>query len=184
MLTIGTISRRTFVSTGASLLAAVASSSMLPRVYAAKQDAFNDPTQEPGPLPQPPHFEASTVATTKEGGHHTKGEMGECIQICQDCHATCTQTTGHCMKLGGRHAAPDHIRLLVDCAQICAISADYMLRESSLHDKMCGLCSEACRQCAESCDQLAGADKMVKRCAEMCRRCAGSCERLASKVTA
>lgn len=154
------ISRRTFVSAGASALAAGASLIMQPRVNAAMLD----------------------VATTMEGGHHMNEDMARCIKLCQDCHAMCIQTIGHCLKLGGRHAVPDHIRLLMDCAQICATNADYMLRESSLHSRMCGFCSDVCRLCAENCEQVAGDDQMVKQCAEMCGRCAGSCERMASKV--
>ena len=31
------------------------------------------------------------------------------------------------MDLGGRHAGTEHIRLLVDCAQMCEFNIDYML---------------------------------------------------------
>ena len=178
------IGRRTFLSIGASVLAAGASFIVLPRVDAASREAVDDPMRVPGALPQPSLLEASQGATIMEYGHHTNEEMRRCIQNCQDCHAICTEMIVHCLQLGGRHAAPDHIRLLADCAQICATSADYMLRVSSLHHRTCGLCSEVCRLCAEDCERLAGDDQMVKQCAEMCRRCAESCERMASKVAA
>ena len=87
----------------------------------------------------------------------------------------------YCLQLGGRHATPNHIRLLMDCAQMCTTTVAYMARESSLHDRLCGLCSEMCRLCAESCEQTAGNEQMVKQCAELCRRCLASCERMASK---
>lgn len=150
------ISRRTLVTTGASLLTTSASLLML-RVA-----------------------DAATHESTAMGGHHTIDEMTRCIRLCQDCHVLCVRMIGHCVELGGRHAAPDHIRLLMDCAQICTTTADYMARESSLHDRMCGLCSEICRLCAESCEHIAGDDQMVKQCAEMCRRCAESCKQMAS----
>lgn len=159
MPAINTISRRTFLSTGASLVATGASFMMLPNLYAAAQ-----PSQS-------------------QGGHHTDDEMEKCVQICQDCHALCIQTVSHCLKLGGRHATPEHIRLLLDCAQICHTTAEYLLRGSSLHERMCGLCAEVCRQCADNCVQVAADDQMVKQCAEMCRRCAGSCERMAKVAT-
>jgi hypothetical protein len=162
MSAIHTINRRTFLSTGASLVATGASFMMLP-VYAAS-----------GPEPQPPLM---------QGGHHADA-MDKCIDLCQDCYALCTKTVGHCLQLGGRHVAPEHIRLFLDCAQICDITAQYLLRGSSLHERMCGLCAEVCRQCADSCVQVAGDDQMVKQCADMCRTCAGSCERMASKVAA
>ena len=173
MPAINTISRRTFLSTGASLMATGASFMILPKGYAAPSGEADDPVREPGSGAQP---------SVVQGGHHTDDEMQKCTQLCQECHALCTQTVVHCLKLGGRHAAPDHIRLLLDCAQICETTAQYLLRGSSLHERMCGLCAEVCRQCGENCVQVAGDDQMVKQCAEMCRRCAGSCERMASKV--
>ena len=166
MPAINRISRRNFLSTGASLMATGASFMILPRGYAASGG---------GSEAQP---------SVIQGGHHTDDEMQKCIQLCRDCHAMCTQTIAHCLKLGGRHAAPDHIRLLVDCAQMCATAADYMIRESPFHDRLCRLCSELCKQCGKDCEQVARDDQMVKQCIEMCRKCAGSCERMASKVAA
>jgi hypothetical protein len=166
MPAINTISRRTFLSTGASLVATGASFMILPKGYAASGGGS----------------EAQPMLV--QGEHHTNDEMKKCIQLCRDCHAMCTQTIAHCLKLGGRHAAPDHIRLMEDCAQMCATAADYMLRESLFHDRICRLCSELCKQCGKDCEQVAGDDQMVKQCIEMCRKCAGSCERMASKVAA
>ncbi len=160
------INRRTFLSSGASLVATGASFIILPKGYAASDDG-----SEAQPL-------------LVQGGHHTDDEMKKCIQLCRDCHAMCIQTIAHCLKFGGRHATPDHIRLMVDCAQMCATSADYMVRESPFHDRICRLCSELCKECEKDCQQVAGDDQMVKECIEMCRKCAASCERMASKVAA
>jgi hypothetical protein len=183
MTTINTINRRTFMSTGASLLATAASLIMLPRVYAETAEAVNNAVQQPCSLPQH-SLMATRGATTMEPAHHTTEEMDRCIQLCQDCHALCTRTIRHCLDLGGRHTGPEHIRLLVDCAQMCEINVDYMLRGSLLHERVCGLCADACKLCAENCAQLAGDDQMLKQCADLCRRCAESCERMASKVAA
>jgi len=177
------ISRRTFVTTGVSLLATGASFMALPEADATTDDAIADPIQEPNVRPQSSPLHTSAAALSMNGRHLSE-EMQRCIQLCQDCHAICIQMIGHCLKLGGRHAAPDHIRLLMDCAQICTTTADYMSRGSSFHDRTCGLCSEICRRCVESCEQVVGDDQMVKQCADLCRRCSGSCERMASKGAA
>lgn len=166
MSAINTIGRRTFLSTGASLLATGASFMILPKGYAMSGG---------GSEAQP---------SLVQGGQHTDDEMNKCIQLCRDCHAMCTQTIAHCLKLGGRHATPDHIRLLVDCAQMCATSADYMLRQSPFHDRICRLCSDLCTQCGKDCEHVSADDPIVKQCIEMCHKCAGSCERMASKVAA
>jgi hypothetical protein len=164
MSAIHTINRRAFLSTGASLVATGASFMMLSNVHAGTDGVFNDPVSQPR-------------------GHQSDDDMQQCIQLCQDCHALCVQTVGHCLTLGGRHATPDHIRVLLDCAEICETTAHYLLRESPLHARVCGFCADVCRQCADSCQQAAGEDQMVKQCVEMCRRCAKSCDRM-SKVTA
>lgn len=115
--------------------------------------------------------------------HHLSGvqvssEISECIENCSDCHDVCMETIAHCLQLGGEHAAAEHIRTLLDCAQACDASRDFMLRGSELHAAMCGLCADACERCAESCEQLAGNDDVMRNCAEVCRRCAESCRRM------
>ena len=101
-------------------------------------------------------------------------ELHECIERCSDCHDVCVETLAHCLERGGEHAAPEHIRTLLDCAQACDTSRDFMLRGSDLHHDTCRVCAEACERCAASCEQLAD-DEQLTRCAEECRRCAESC---------
>jgi hypothetical protein len=102
-----------------------------------------------------------------------------CIQHCQDCHAMCLETIAHCLEQGGPHAEAGHIRLMLDGAEICQTSANFMLRGSDLHAHTCGVCAAICERCAEDCDRL-GDDARMKACAEMCRRCAASCREMAS----
>ena len=110
----------------------------------------------------------------------TGGAMEECISNCTECHRVCLETITHCLRQGGRHAEADHIRLLLDCAQICATSADFMIRGSGLHGRTCGVCAEVCARCAEDCERIDRDDEMMRRCAEVCRRCAESCRGMAS----
>lgn len=113
--------------------------------------------------------------------HHlaTKsGAMEQCIQRCSDCHDVCLETVTWCLEQGGEHASPSHIKLLLDCAQICETSADFMLRGSDAHGRTCAVCAELCERCADDCEQMDG-DQM-QRCAEECRRCAESCREMAA----
>ena len=105
--------------------------------------------------------------------------MQECLKRCQECHAICTETAQHCLQMGGKHAEVEHIRLLLDCADICQTSSDFMLRESPRHVLTCQACSEVCLACAESCERIGQQDSMMKKCAEVCRRCAESCRSMA-----
>jgi hypothetical protein len=103
-------------------------------------------------------------------------ELPSCIDICTECHQMCLETVQTCLRLGGPHAEAGHIRLLLDCAQICQTSADFMSRGSPLHTTTCGACAEICRACADSCRGMDGEE--MRRCAELCDRCADSCERM------
>lgn len=110
--------------------------------------------------------------------HNMNAEMERCIQNCLDCHRSCEQTAAYCTQMGGKHAEPEHLRLLRDCAQICMTSADFMMRSSDLHPRVCDVCAEACERCAESCRRFSD-DTQLQDCAEACRRCAESCRQMA-----
>lgn len=116
---------------------------------------------------------------THHSAAHRSHEMNDCIESCTECHATCLETINHCLSMGGKHAAPAHVALLATCADICATSADAMLRGAEIHSVTCGACAEICRQCAVACEGF-GDDPEMQRCAETCRRCAQSCASMAS----
>jgi hypothetical protein len=104
--------------------------------------------------------------------------MRACIQECQNCHNVCLETIHHCLEIGGDHAESNHIRLMLDCAEICQTSANFMLRMSDLHTETCGVCATVCERCAQDCERF-GDDQMMQRCAEVCRSCAQSCREMA-----
>jgi hypothetical protein len=108
-------------------------------------------------------------------------ELERCIDNCQECHEVCLRTVSHCLEKGGRHAEASHVRLLLDCAQICETSADFMIRGSDLHAATCRACAEVCERCADDCERMAD-DEMMRRCAEVCRRCAQSCAQMAGAM--
>jgi len=105
-------------------------------------------------------------------------QMLVCIQNCQDCHRACLQTLTYCMKQGGRHARPDHLRLLMDCADICLTSAAFMIRASDLHTHTCAACAVVCQRCADDCAEMSD-DLRMKALADTCQHCAESCRAMA-----
>ncbi len=106
---------------------------------------------------------------------HMPAEMQRCIEACSNCHESCAATVQECLAIGGRHAEQRHIRLLLDCAQICAASADFMIRQSPLHVQTCRVCAHVCEECVKNCDAVG-----MRECAEMCRTCAESCNKMAA----
>ena len=102
--------------------------------------------------------------------------LKSCIDACAECHRVCLEHFTHmCLEKGGAHVEQAHARLMLDCIQICATSADFMTRGSALHEYVCKACSEVCRACAESCEKLG-----MTECAAQCRECADSCGSMAA----
>lgn len=107
-------------------------------------------------------------------GTQMSQDIERCISECLNCHRICLETVQHCLQMGGKHASPEHIKLLLDCAEICQTSANFMLRGSNLHGRTCAVCAEVCTRCAESCEETGDGEQM-RACAEACRSCAESC---------
>lgn len=119
---------------------------------------------------------------------HTPGqslppEVQLCIKDCTECGNICEETISYCLQQGGRHVEPHHMKLLIDCAEICRASQNFMLRNSTFSAAICTVCGDVCTQCADSCAQFTG-DTMMQDCAEVCRRCASSCQRMVESMRA
>lgn len=98
--------------------------------------------------------------------------MQICIDACNRCHQTCLQmATTHCLELGGKHAEPSHLRLMLDCAAICQTTANFMLTQSEFHTALCVVCADICEACAESCEEVGQMDDCVKACHECMHEC-------------
>ena len=121
----------------------------------------------------PSHLEAKTILKD------LTYEMQQCIQACVKCHQVCVQLIHHCLSKGGKHAEPDHVRILQDCAEICELSANFMLRNSDFHSRVCEACAKICLACAQECERIADDDRM-ELCVDLCQRCAESCTAMAT----
>lgn len=109
---------------------------------------------------------AATMQTTMNA------DMQKCIEDCLNCYRSCTQMAmNDCLEKGGQHVEPEHFRLMVNCAQICQTSADFMLGSSMQHVAVCAICADICDACAQSCEQVGEMDE----CVQACHDCAESC---------
>jgi hypothetical protein len=104
--------------------------------------------------------------------------LHECIEACLECHAACTLTVQHCLATGGAHAEVNLVGVLLDCAEICQTSANFLLRGSPYHVVTCSACADLCRACEEGCRTIPG-DEQLQQCAEVCAACAEHCEAMA-----
>ncbi len=111
----------------------------------------------------------------------TGTDRQRCIDLCLECYRVCNSTiNGHCLEAGGDHLRPEHVRLMVDCAEICRTSADFMMRQSPRHQLTCGICADICAQCADDCERFG--DDHMRQCAAVCRRCAESCQAMSGSA--
>lgn len=108
--------------------------------------------------------------------HDISSETRNCIDNCLKCHSICMETVNHCLQKGDEHSDVNHINLLLDCAQICQTSADFMLRSSDLHAQTCDVCATACKNCAEDCEKIGNNDDLMQECAKVCSE---SCHKMA-----
>jgi hypothetical protein len=103
-------------------------------------------------------------------------QVQDAIVALQHCHAIClSMATIHCPEVGGAHAKPQHIRLMLDCSAICAFTSDALARKSQFHSGFAEICAEVCKTCAEDCENLGD----MAESAAACRRSAEICTTLA-----
>jgi hypothetical protein len=124
---------------------------------------------------------ADDPAAAPRPGAGQAGDLRRCIDDCLNCHRVCLGMTPYSLETGSHHAGAEHVRLLLDCAEICRTTANFMLRRSSLHAHTCAVCADVCTRCARACEKLQD-DARMQACAEVCRRCAESCKQIASRA--
>jgi hypothetical protein len=93
--------------------------------------------------------------------------LTECASACHYCSVSCLREEDIGMMA-------ECIRLDMDCAQICELTAAFLSRESDHTRHLLKECAEICQKCAEECARHAHLDH-CKECAEACRKCAHMC---------
>jgi hypothetical protein len=107
--------------------------------------------------------------------------MARAIHDALECMRVCEETVSYCLHQGGRHVEAEHLKLMIDCAEICGPAAAFMQRGSRFMAELSRTCAAVCQACAVDCAQFEG-DEQMMRCVEACRRCADSCTEMASAV--
>src|SRR3546814_10011933 len=97
--------------------------------------------------PAVPHF-----AGTSDGGHSMlNSNYQSCIQACSNCALVCETCAASCLREDDVKMMARCIELDRDCADMCAIAAVLMTRDSAYAKAFCKLCAQVCRACAEEC---------------------------------
>lgn len=103
-----------------------------------------------------------------------------CIDACNDCEVQCEHCASACLEEDMVKELTRCIKLDLDCALICAMSAKLMSRGSEEAPHICRHCAEVCRRCAEECRKHDM--EHCRECAEKCISCAEECEEMAGEL--
>jgi hypothetical protein len=110
------------------------------------------------------------------------------VRAAAECTYVCTTCADACLEESNATELRKCIRLNLDCAEICSVTAKLIARpgpqDQSLLQAQLEACAAACRACAQECEHHADAMEHCRVCAEACRECAEACERMASALVA
>lgn len=102
------------------------------------------------------------------------------IEKCLSCYQRCVLCLNHCLQRGGEHSSPDHVKKLLECAEICNFTSKLILMEAEISYGVGQLCAKACEICADSCQSLDPNDEVMAACIESCVKCAEACRSMDS----
>lgn len=100
----------------------------------------------------------------------------DCIDACNACVLACNACIAGCLKESDVKMMARCIALDIDCAAVCALSAQAMARDSEMAKHFCRICSEICLACAAECEQHH--HEHCVACAKACRSCAQACQKM------
>jgi len=127
-------------------------------------------------------FEQHPPITAGTESHQITTDMQRCIDACANAHAVCVAAVEYCLTVGGKHAEPAHIRMLLDCADICETGQHFMLRNSPLHPRTCALTAEIAEECAQHCEDLPDAGPQLRMTADALRECVLLCRQMSQEL--
>ncbi len=110
------------------------------------------------------------------------------VQSAAECTYACTTCADACLEEDDPSSLRACIRLNLDCAEICSVTAKLIARPGAQDRNLLGAqleaCGAACRACADECEEHAGRHEHCRICAEACRSCAEACERMKGALVA
>ena len=110
------------------------------------------------------------------------------VQAAAECTYCCTTCADACLEEDEPGNLRKCIRLNLDCAEICSVTAKMIARpgaqDRNVLRAQLDACIAACRACADECDDHAEMHEHCRICAECCRACADACEKMKKALVA
>lgn len=115
-------------------------------------------------------------------GNVDRAQLVACIDACIECEQACTSCADACLSESGPEHLTKCIRLNLDCADVCGVTARVITRQTGYDapttKSVLESCAEICATCAEECEHHAGDHEHCRICADACRRCEEACRSL------
>lgn len=96
------------------------------------------------------------------------------ISTLNNCATVCNHCISACLEEEDVKMLANCIKLDIDCAQICSLTAGFFARGSAHAPHLLPECADICNACADECEKHAHMEH-CKECAEACRKCAAEC---------
>ena len=97
------------------------------------------------------------------------------IEALNNCAAECNHCATACLEEQDVKMLSRCIKLDLDCADVCQLTASLVARGSEHASHLLKECADICDACAEECEKHAEHMDHCRACAEECRRCAEEC---------
>ena len=104
-------------------------------------------------------------------------EHNECILACNACLIACLQCASACLADSDPKAMARCIRLAVECADVCRLTAASIAWGGEHMNAVSSLCAAVCQTCGSEC--ASHPMERCQKCAEACKHCAAVCRGMA-----
>lgn|SRR5690349_5824199 len=101
----------------------------------------------------------------------------ELIDALNNCATECNHCATACLEEDDAKMLTRCVKLDIDCADICRLTASLIARGSEHANHLLEECAEVCNRCAEECEKHSHMEH-CRQCAEACRACAEACSHL------
>lgn len=102
-----------------------------------------------------------------------------CIEACMSCAQTCNKCFKACLEKDNINEMKEALCILVDCAELCYVTAACLSQDDMYYHDLCASCAELCEKCAEVCREYE--DLHCKSCVDAAILCAELCRKLSGK---
>jgi hypothetical protein len=109
-----------------------------------------------------------------------------CLEACLRCAAICTSCADACLAEESVAHLRECIRSDLDCAEVCAVTARLVARQTetdaAILRAQLEACAVACKVCGDSCAEHKDMHEHCRLCMEACRACEARCRELLASL--